>query len=65
MDMLLNVLVNECDFSIVRAVKLMSENPARILGLNKGRLEVGLDADIVCFDHKLSVTDVFVGGRKI
>ena len=65
MDMLLNVLVNECDFSIVRAVKLMSENPARILGLNKGRLEVGLDADIVCFDHKLNVTDVFVGGRKI
>lgn len=65
MDVLLSVLVNECDFSIVRAVKLLSENPARLLGLNKGRLEVSYDADVVCFDHKLCVTDVFVGGQPV
>ena len=65
MDMLLRVLVDECKFSVARAVKMLSENPATLLGVNKGRLEGGYDADIVCFDSKLCITDVLVGGEKI
>lgn len=65
MDMLLRVLVDECGFSVARAVKMLSENPARIFASTKGRLEAGFDADIVCFDDKLCVTDVFVGGERV
>ena len=65
MDMLLRVLVDECGFSVARAVKMLSESPATLLGINKGKLESGYDADMVCFDSKLSITDVFVGGQRI
>ncbi|MEI8175391.1 MAG: dihydroorotase [Candidatus Omnitrophota bacterium] len=33
-------------------IERMSSNPARILGLNKGNLTVGADADIVIIDHQ-------------
>ena len=33
--------------SEVDAVKMASENPARLMGLNKGKIEVGYDADFI------------------
>lgn len=40
------VLVKENNFSEKKLSQLMSANPARILGLNKGRLKEGYDADL-------------------
>lgn len=39
------VLVAENNFTNKKLSQLMSANPARILGLNKGRIEAGYDAD--------------------
>ena len=52
-------------FDIPTAVKMLSETPANILGLNKGTLERGMDADVVVFDGDISVSDVFVMGKKV
>ncbi|NMA93459.1 MAG: dihydroorotase [Clostridiales bacterium] len=44
------VLVQSGIISLQRLVELMSSNPARILGLNKGYLKKGMDADAVLVD---------------
>ncbi len=64
-DKLIQTLVNECGYSIPTAVKMLTEVPAKILKINKGVLAKGKDADIVVFDKKINITDVFVGGRRI
>lgn len=45
-----SVLVKENHISNTKLSQLMSANPARILGLNKGLLKTGYDADIVIVD---------------
>lgn len=46
------------------AVKMASTNPAQMLGLNKGRIEVGYDADIVVLNENATISCVIVGGKK-
>lgn len=64
-DRLIQTLVNECGFEIPVAVKMLTEVPAKILKLSKGKIAKDYDADIVAFDKKINITDVFVGGRRI
>lgn len=47
--------------------KIMSENPADLLGISnqKGSIEVGKDADLVVLDSDYDVINTFVLGRKI
>ena len=50
--------------SIEEAVKMSSVNQAREFGLtNKGKLTVGLDADIVMLDDQLNVNKTVLGGN--
>lgn len=63
-DMLIRTLTHLCGFDIPTAVKMMTETPANILGVNKGILSVGKDADLTVFDENITVTDVFVNGIK-
>lgn len=52
-------LVRDGIITIDRMVELMAVNPAKILGINKGTLKVGSDADIVIVDiDKEYVVDV-------
>ncbi len=52
--------------SLENAVRLASTHPANYLGLpNKGRLQIGADADIVVLNDALEVQGVYVGGREI
>ena len=44
---------------------MLTEVPANILGVNKGKLAKGYDADITAFDEDVCVCDVFVGGKKV
>ena len=44
------VLVKQNQFAPQRLSQLMSANPARILGLTKGLLKAGYDADLTIFD---------------
>ena len=64
-DKLIQTLTNDCEYSIPTAVKMLTEIPAKILKINKGVLAKGKDADIVIFDKKINITDIFVGGRRI
>lgn len=43
-------LVKTGKISFTRLIELMSTNPARLLGLNKGNLKMGQDADITIID---------------
>lgn len=65
-DVLLRVLTNEAMIPICEAIKLITANPARVMGLSdKGILDEGKDADIVVFDADINVKAVFVGGAKV
>jgi N-acetylglucosamine-6-phosphate deacetylase len=64
-DRLVRVLAFECGLELRDAVAAVTSVPAELLGLKKGRLEAGYDADAVAFDEGINITDVFVGGRKV
>ena len=61
---LVQTLVNYCGFDIAVAVKMLTEVPAKMMGLNKGIIASGKDADIIVFDNDIKVTNVFVGGQE-
>ena len=59
-------LIKEGGLPIEEAFKLITINPAINLGLkNKGRIEVGSDADLCGFDNELNLTDVFASGKQM
>lgn len=45
------------------AVKMASETPAKSLGLNKGKIEIGYDADLVILNDDFSVYITIIGGN--
>ncbi|KYH31480.1 dihydroorotase [Clostridium tepidiprofundi DSM 19306] len=45
-------LVKENSISLSELSKLMSLNPARMMGLNKGRIQIGYDGDLILVDLK-------------
>ncbi len=51
-----------CGISPDRAVKMASENPARMLGLKKGKIDVGYDADLIAVSEDFSLDFVIKGG---
>ncbi|MAN04816.1 MAG: beta-aspartyl-peptidase [Owenweeksia sp.] len=58
-------LVQKGGVDISEAFKIITTNPAANLGLkNKGRIGVGMDADLCCFDDDLNLTEVFARGEK-
>ncbi|MHB1460219.1 MAG: N-acetylglucosamine-6-phosphate deacetylase [Armatimonadota bacterium] len=48
---------------ISTASRLCSANPARLLGLNKGLLAVGMDADLIVLDEQLELMYTIVRGK--
>jgi N-acetylglucosamine-6-phosphate deacetylase len=65
-DRLLRVAVREVGIPLPEAVRMLTETPARIMGLTrKGRIAVGTDADLVILDGELSVRDVLVDGEIV
>ena len=64
-DCLIRTLVKDCGYSIPTAVKMLTEVPAEILKINKGRLAQDYDADIIVFNEEITIQEVFVLGKKI
>lgn len=65
-DTLVRVCTKKADIPLLNAVRMITEVPARIMGLpRKGKLEVGFDADLVFFDEDIQVSRVIVGGTCI
>ena len=64
-DRLLRVLTAEVGIPLVDAVKLLTVNPAKMMGLKtKGDLVADFDADIVVFDKDVNVKAVFANGKR-
>jgi N-acetylglucosamine-6-phosphate deacetylase len=63
-DHLLRTMVQQAGVPLTEAVRMASETPARILGIEerKGSLNVGKDADIIVFDNDIHIRHTFIGG---
>ena len=66
-DRLIRTMVQEAEVPLEDAVRMASETPAHIMGVNdrKGSLVRGKDADILILDDKLKVRCVWQMGRII
>lgn len=47
------------------AVKMASETPANMLGIKKGRIEKGYDADLLIVDNEINIKTVIIGGKVL
>lgn len=64
-DMLVRTMVKEVGFSVEESVKMITNVPAKLLGLNKGVLETGRDADIIVFDENIKIKNIMVMGKMV
>ena len=65
LNRLLQVSVEQAGFSFADAVQMASEVPARVLGLRKGRLLPGYDADVVVLQENYRPSCTIIGGEII
>lgn len=63
----IKTLICENDFSVEKAVRFVTSNVAKVLGVypQKGTLQVGSDADLVLLDKEYDVDTVFARGRMM
>ena len=59
---LIRVMRDDCGIPLPRAVRMMTEVPAGLLGLSAGRMAEGFEADLIAFTDDLKLERVFVGG---
>lgn len=66
-DRLIRTMCRLGEVPLNEAVAMMSVNPARLLGIDahKGSIKEGMDADLVLFDENITVSSVWVCGRKV
>jgi N-acetylglucosamine-6-phosphate deacetylase len=66
-DRLVRNMIKMADVPMLEAVEMMSNTPARIMGVSdyKGSLVAGKDADIVLFDRNINVSTTIVKGEII
>ena len=67
MDRLIRTMVQKADIPLADAIRMASETPARLIGIDdrKGTLARGKDADILILDRKLKVRGVWSMGHEI
>lgn len=54
----------EFGIDFYEAVKMATETPAELLGINKGKIEPGYDADIVILNDDFTVSGVIINGER-
>ena len=65
-DRLVRNMVRLAHASLIDAIKMATQTPAKIMKLNdRGKLREGLRADIVIFDEDISVSRTIVNGRTV
>jgi N-acetylglucosamine-6-phosphate deacetylase len=66
-DRLVRTMIQQAEVPLVDAVKMMTETPARILGLSgvTGTLQPGLTADLVIFNDNIEMAMTMVEGRVV
>ena len=65
-DRLVRVMTKDAGVPLHTAVKMMTVNPAREIGIDecKGEIKIGMDADLVLFDGDINIKSVYIGGNK-
>ena len=63
LDTGVRTLVRQVDVSLSQALTTATRVPADVLGVKKGRLRPGWDADVVVLDEDLHVQLTLVGGQ--
>ena len=60
-------MVKEVGLSIPEAIRMVTEIPAKILGIadKKGSIKTGLDADIILLDSNFKIHEIFQQGILI
>ncbi|HHY99042.1 MAG TPA: N-acetylglucosamine-6-phosphate deacetylase [Firmicutes bacterium] len=66
-DRLVRTMVEMAEIPLRDAITMMTSTPARILGISdrKGKIAVGMDADIVLFDENINVKMTMVEGNMV
>ena len=66
-DLLVRTMVQLADCSMGNAVRMLTENPARVMGIadRKGSLKAGLDADVIIFDENVNIKKTIIEGKII
>jgi N-acetylglucosamine-6-phosphate deacetylase len=66
-DRLVRTMVTVAGCTVCDAVKMMTENPARVMGVfdRKGSLEPGKDADVVVFDDDIQIRKTIIAGKLV
>ena len=64
-DRLLRVCIKDVGIPVLDAVNMITVNPARILGINAGKLQSGARPDVVVFDEDVNLLSVFVNGTPV
>ncbi len=64
-DVLVRTLTKQCGVSVPTAVKMITQNPAKLFNLKKGSLVKGYDADVIVFDDDITVKKAFVNGKEV
>jgi N-acetylglucosamine-6-phosphate deacetylase len=65
-DRLVRTYVKDVGISVASTVKMITENPAKILNLaNKGKIKEGYDADVIIFDEKINIQMVMSLGNIV
>ena len=67
MDRLIRTMVQKADIPLADAVRMVSETPARIMGVydRKGSLQKEKDADIIVMDEELKIRAVWAMGKLV
>jgi N-acetylglucosamine-6-phosphate deacetylase len=57
-------MIQLAEVPLIEAVRMASETPARILGIDtkKGTIALGKDADLVIFDQEINVRTTIING---
>ena len=64
---LVRVAVKKVGIPLADAIRMMTENPAKILGIEdrKGHVRRGYDADLILFDENIDIRRVLYAGRTV
>jgi N-acetylglucosamine-6-phosphate deacetylase len=65
LNQMLRVVVDKVGLSFSDAVGMASDVPAQVLGLRKGRLTEGYDADVVVLDDEYEPYLTVIGGQVV
>lgn len=66
-DRLVRTMVQTAGCSMADAVRMITENPARVMGISdrKGALKTGMDADVVIFDENVNIKNTIINGKIV